>query len=68
MPKVATVGPGLTAVSIARTLGAAAGNIIVNAGLQSGPFAAINKRMSQASLPSTIVRTHYSQFFTLVNF
>ncbi|XP_059176200.1 helicase domino-like isoform X2 [Physella acuta] len=54
VPKVATVGPGLTAVSIARTLGAAAGNIIVNAGLQSGPFAAINKRMSQASLPSTI--------------
>uniref|UniRef100_A0A0B7BEW9 Helicase C-terminal domain-containing protein n=2 Tax=Arion vulgaris TaxID=1028688 RepID=A0A0B7BEW9_9EUPU len=56
MPKVA-VGPGLTAVSIARTLGAATGNIIVNApaGLQSGPFAAINKRMSQAAgLSSTI--------------
>ncbi|BFZ18188.1 hypothetical protein BsWGS_21227 [Bradybaena similaris] len=55
-PKVA-VGPGLTAVSLARTLGAATGNIIVNApaGLQSGPFAAINKRMSQAAgLSSTI--------------
>ncbi|CAG5123366.1 unnamed protein product, partial [Candidula unifasciata] len=56
VPKVA-VGPGLTAVSLARTLGAATGNIIVNApaGLQSGPFAAINKRMSQAAgLSSTI--------------
>uniref|UniRef100_A0A2C9JZS6 Helicase domino n=1 Tax=Biomphalaria glabrata TaxID=6526 RepID=A0A2C9JZS6_BIOGL len=55
VPKVA-VGQGLTAVSIARTL-AAAGNIIVSAGLQSGPFAAINKRMSQAALPSTIAVT-----------
>ena len=56
VPKVA-VGAGLSAVSIARTLGAAAGNIIVNApaGLQSGPFAAINKRISQATLPTTIV-------------
>ncbi|KAK3749018.1 hypothetical protein RRG08_056925 [Elysia crispata] len=55
VPKVA-VGAGLSAVSIARTLGAAAGNIIVNApaGLQSGPFAAINKRISQATLPTTI--------------
>ncbi|GFR90727.1 E1A-binding protein p400 [Elysia marginata] len=55
VPKVA-VGAGLSAVSIARTLGAAAGNIIVNApaGLQSGPFAAINKRISQAALPNTI--------------
>ncbi|GFN95545.1 E1a-binding protein p400 [Plakobranchus ocellatus] len=54
VPKVA-VGPGLSAVSIARTL-SAAGNIIVNApaGLQSGPFAAINKRISQAALPTTI--------------
>lgn len=55
VPKVA-VGANLSAVSIARTLGAAAGNIIVNApaGLQSGPFAAINKRISQATLPTTI--------------
>jgi len=50
VPKV-TVGQGL------RTIGGATGNIIVNTstGLQSGPFAAINKRMSQAAgLPSSI--------------
>ena len=52
MPKVA-VGSSL------RTIGGPTGNIIVNTstGLQSGPFAAINKRMHQAAaLPSTIVR------------
>ncbi|XP_035827815.1 helicase domino isoform X2 [Aplysia californica] len=52
-----TVIPGQMSKVGLRTLGAATGNIIVNTstGLQSGPFAAINKRMSQAAaLPSTI--------------